>query len=173
MPSREKTVTVSLRISEAAFKALQDDAKKQNFSLNTLANQLFISYSDYDRFLKRFRMIKVSFPTFRKILDAAKEEAILEAGKTAGASVPESFILSKMGELSVANALEYLRLSGTYANFYDYSEVSHSGRTTITLTHTLGPNWSLFLAHYVEEIFKAAGKQIKITRLSDSLTFEI
>lgn len=66
---KEKTVTISFRISESAFKALQHDAKKNNTSLNTLANQLFTAYSDCDRFLQKFRMVKLSSPTFKHILN--------------------------------------------------------------------------------------------------------
>ena len=87
---REKSVTISFRISETAFKALQNDAKKNKTSLNTLANQLFMAYAEYDRFLQRFRIIKLSNPTFKRILNAATKEAIVQAGSSAGSSVPES-----------------------------------------------------------------------------------
>lgn len=170
---REKTVTISFRISEKAFKALQDDAKKHNTSINTLANQLFTAYADYDRFLQKFSMIKISTPTFKRVLSAATREEIIEAGKAAGASVPESFMLAKMGEITPANAVEYLTLMGTYANLFDYSSTSMTGKTTITLTHDLGPNGSVFLASYVESIFKEAGRSVKIAQYADGITLEI
>jgi hypothetical protein len=50
---REKTLTISFRIGETAFKAPQDEAKKNNTSLNTLTNQLFMAYGDHDGFLQR------------------------------------------------------------------------------------------------------------------------
>jgi hypothetical protein len=170
---KEKTTTISLRISEKAFKTLQDDAKKNNISLNTLANQLFTTYADYDRFLQKFHMIKVSSPTFKRILNAAEKDAIVEAGKNAGASVPESFILAKMGEINPTNAVEYLMLMGTYANMFDYSSVTNTGKNTMTLTHDLGPNGSLFLASYVESIFKAVGKNVKISQYAEGITVEL
>lgn len=170
---REKTVTISFRISEKAFKALQEDSKKNNISLNTLANQMFTTYSDYDRFLQRFHMIKLSTPTFKRILNAALKEAIVQAGAGAGDSVPESFMLAKMGEISAANAVEYLRLMGTYANLFDYSEISASGKSSITLTHELGSNGSLFLASYAEAIFKNVGRSVKITQYADGITIEL
>jgi len=170
---REKTVTISFRISEKAFKALQEDSKKNNISLNTLANQMFTTYADFDRFLQRFHMIKLSTPTFKRILNASAKEAIVEAGASAGSSVPESFILAKMGEITPANAVEYLRLMGTYANLFDYSEISASGKASITLTHELGSNGSLFLASYAEAIFKSVGHNVKITQYADGITIEL
>jgi hypothetical protein len=170
---REKTVTISFRITETAFNALQDEAKKQNLSLNTLANQLFVAYSEYDRFLKKFHMIKLSAPTFKRILNAATDEAIEEAGKADGDSVPESIILAKVGELSVATAMDYLRTMATYSNLFDYSDIVANGKTTITLTHDLGEKGSLFLASYVESIFKPLDKQAKVVKYADSVVAEI
>ena len=169
---KEKTVTISFRVSESAFKALQDEAKKHNISLNTLVNQMFVSFAEYDRYLARFGLVKVGMPTFKKIMNAATDSALVEAGRLAGSSLPESFIMAKRGELSLENALEYLRLS-SQANMYDYSEVSRSGTTSVTLTHDLGAKGSIFIANYAEAIFKSAGKSVKITQYPDSVTIEV
>lgn len=166
-------MTISFRIGESAFKALQNDAKKNNTSLNTLANQLFTTYAEYDRYLQKFHMIKVSGPTFKHILNAVTKEAIVEAGKSAGSSVPESFILAKMGDISASSAVEYLRLMGAYANLFDYSEITSTGRTSVTLTHDLGANGSVFLASYVEALFKSAKKDVKIAQYENGVTIEL
>ena len=43
------SVTRSFRINESAFLAFEEEAKKRNISLNTLVNQLFMSYANFDR----------------------------------------------------------------------------------------------------------------------------
>ena len=43
------TVTRSFRINERAFLALEEEAKKRNIGINTLVNQLFLSYANFDR----------------------------------------------------------------------------------------------------------------------------
>jgi hypothetical protein len=170
---KEKTVTISFRISETALKAIQEDAQKQNVSMNTLVNQMFVSYADYDRFLQRFHMIKLSNPTLKRIINAATDNAIVDAGSAAGSSIPESFILAKTGELSISSALEYLKLMGAHANLFDFSEVTHAGKTSVTLTHDLGEKGSLFLTHYAEALFKPLGTQLKVRQLPDAITFEV
>lgn len=171
---RDKTVTISFRIGEAAFQALQEESKKHNISINTLANQLFTTYAEYDRFLDKFHMIKLSTPTFRRILDAVgNHDAIVDAGKAAGASVPVSFILARKGELSLSNAIDYLKTMGANANLFDYSETFGSGINSITLAHELGPNGSLFLANYVESLMKHVGKEIKILENPDAITVKL
>ena len=167
---KEKTVTISFRISETAFKALQEDAKKHNVSINTLANQLFVTYSEYDRFLSKFRMIKLSAPTFKRILNASTDDAIVEAAKGAGASVPVSFILAQKGEYNLANAIEYLRTMGAHANLFDFTESIGTGTSTITLTHDLGIHGSIFLANYVDALLKPLGSEYKILKYPDAIT---
>jgi hypothetical protein len=170
---KERSVTISFRISESALRALQEDAKKQNVSLNTLANQMFTAYSSHDRYLQRLHMVKLSTPTLKRIINAATDEAIVDAGAAAGGSVPETFILAKSGELSIASALEYLQLMGTHANIFDYSEVTHEGKTSVTLMHDLGPKGSLFLTSYVGGLFKPLDRQLKVHQLPDAISFEV
>ena len=170
---KEKTVTISFRISEAAFKALQEDSKKHNVSINTLANQLFVTYAEYDRYLSKFRMIKLSAPTFKRILNASTDDAIVDAAKGAGASVPVSFILAQRGEYNLGNAIDYLRMMGAHANLFDFSESIGTGATTITLTHDLGLHGSLFLANYVEGLLRPLGPEFKIMKYADAVTIKL
>ena len=51
-----------------------------------------------------------------------------------------------------------------------YKERAH---LAVTMSHSFGPKGSIFLASYVESLFKAAGKQVKPTQLRDSVTFEV
>lgn len=132
-----------------------------------------MAYAEHDRYLQKFQMIKLSTPTFKRVLNAAPAEAIEEAGRSAGSSVPQSFILSRMGELTPPTVIEYLTLMGAYANLFDYSEISVGGKNSITLSHQLGPKGSLFLANYVDAIFRRAGKTVKITQFEDGITIEV
>ncbi len=169
---KEKTVTISFRISETAFKALQEDAKRHNVSINTLANQLFVTYAEYDRYLSKFHMIKLSASTFKRVLNAASEDEISEAGQQAGTSVPVSFILAQKGDFTFENAIEYLRTMGTHANLFDFTESIAGGANTITLTHDLGVRGSVFLANYVESMVKPLGKEFKVVKYPDAVSIK-
>ncbi len=173
MSPKEQTVTTSLRISETAYKALQEDAKKQNISINTLANQLLLDYAEHDRYLKKFGLLKVINPLWTELLNAASEEAIVRAGKALGPGAIPSTVLSMRGELTVPGILDWLKRMGTYSNLCDYSEISHAGKTSVTMALGGGPKESLLLASYLDSLFKTAGVQIKVTQLKDSVTFEV
>jgi hypothetical protein len=166
-------VTASFRLDESALGALHEDAKRQNVSVNTLVNQLILTYANYDRPMKRFHMVKMSASTFRHILRAAKNETIIEAGTLAGNDGPKTSILAMSGELTTENALSYLKTMGNYSALFEYSEVMHGGKVSVTLTHDFGPKGSLFLQEYVRAIFEPIGKPLKFQGDENAVLFEM
>jgi hypothetical protein len=135
----EKTVTRSFRISESAFLALEVEAKKHNISVNTLVNQLFLCYTNFDRYLERHGFFKMSKVTFRKILEAAPEKETVELAREVAQNSSRTLILAKYGELSLTNFLDYLSNLADYAYFIEYNEVYSPGeKRVITLMHSYG-----------------------------------
>jgi hypothetical protein len=170
---RPKTATASFRLDESALNALQEDARKQNISVNTLINQLVLTYANYDRPMKRFHMLKLPSSSFKHILEAATNEAIIEAGNSTGKDVPNTYIRAKWGELSVENALNYLKSTADYTNLFEYSEVVRGGKVNVTLSHDFGAKGSLFLQHYVQTIFEPLGKPPIFTPDENAVAFEL
>ncbi len=171
--AREKTVTRSFRIRESAFAALQEEARKRNVSVNTLLNLLLMSFAEYDRFLEEFRLVKLSLPTFRRILQASTEQAIMEAGRGAGSTLPESFLHAKHGGLSQEGLIEYFRLMAQYANIFEFNVTRHPGGTTVTLVHDLGQKGSAFLGEYARAALKVSGTKDEVHVDENSVTLEL
>jgi hypothetical protein len=170
---KPKTATASFRLDEAALNILHEDARKQNVSVNTLLNQLVLAYANYDRPMKRFHMLKLPASSFKHILEAATDEAIIEAGNSAGKDVPKTYIRAKWGELTVENALSYLKTTADYTSLFEYSEVMHGGKVNVTLTHDFGAKGSLFLQHYVHAIFEPMQKPPRFSQDENAVAFEL
>lgn len=88
MPKEGKTVAKSFRVNEKALVALQEEAKRQSISVNTLVNQLLLDYSEFGRFLQRFNALKMSRKTFEEILNVVPDDSLVKAAQTAGKSAP-------------------------------------------------------------------------------------
>ncbi|MDG6947549.1 MAG: hypothetical protein JRN44_03385 [Nitrososphaerota archaeon] len=170
---RPKTTTVSFRLDESALKVLQEDSRKQNVSVNTMFNQLLLTYANYDRPMKRFHMLKLPASSFMHLLQAATDEAIVEAGNSAGKDVPKTYIRAKWGELTVDTALDYLRTTADYTNLFEFSEVVRGGKVNVTLSHDFGPKGSLFLQRYVQAIFEPLGRPPRFLQDENAVSFEI
>ncbi|MDV3293127.1 MAG: hypothetical protein LYZ70_02545 [Nitrososphaerales archaeon] len=169
----EKTVTRTFRISEHAFNTLQEDAKRQNVSVNTLVNQIVLSYANFDKFVKKLHMLKISRPTFKRVLEAAPDDAVIEAGKLAGSDVPKVFILAKEGSVSLQSAIAHLKDLADYGNLFEYTETTQERKKVVTLAHELGPKGTLFLAHYVQSVFESADVHPEFALGDNSIIIEI
>jgi hypothetical protein len=171
MPS--KTVTSTFRLDEKAFRALQEDAKKQNISVNTLVNQLLLSYANYDRVMKRLQMMKIPASTFKAILDSATDEGILEAARAAGQGIAKTFVVAMTGSFTMENILEGFRTSANYINAFEYNEFPHTDSITITLTHSFGKKGTLFLREWIRSMFSEVHMEPKFLPDENAVIFEI
>ena len=168
-----KTVAKSFRVNRNALRALQDEAKRQNLSVNTMVNQLLISYAEYGRFAQRTHSINLTQKTFAEILAATSDDNLITAAQNAGRSAPQALISSKSGEVTVNSVLEYIQDLSAHANLFEFNETNEHGHWTITLLHELGSKWSLFIANYFAEAFKAAGAEPKISSSERAVTIRI
>jgi hypothetical protein len=171
--ARERTVTRSFRITESAFSALQQEAEKRNISINTMHNLLLLSFSEYDRFLEEFDMVKLSRPTFRRILEASSDQAIKDAGKHAGSTLPKGFLLAKKGRVSLEGLIQYFQLMSRYANLFELNVTRDSGSTTLTLVHDLGLKGSEFFGEYARGALKESGVEDDIQIDENSVRVEL
>ncbi len=171
MPGVGKTVAKSFRVNGKALAAIQHEAERQNISLNTLVNQLLIDYAEFGRFIKRLGALRLTRKTFEAVLIAASEEQLASGARSAGKSAPLALINSKWGKLTPSILLEYVRDLSSYANLYEYNEMTEEGKQTITLMHELGPKWSIFLANYLGEAFSAAAMKPRVTTSDRAVIF--
>jgi histone H3/H4 len=170
LAKREKTVTRSYRISESAIQALSQEAERRNVSVNTLLNQLLLTFSEHDRFMSELRMVKLSSQTFRRLLQTSTDEGVAEAARSAGANTPEAFALSKFGEVSAEGILDYLKAMGRYGDLFEFNLVQKPGSRTLTLVHNLGARGSIFLSEYAKAAFEPAGTKTRVTHGDDFVT---
>jgi len=170
----EKTVTRSFRISERAFLALEDEAKKRNISINTLVNQIFLSYVNFDRYFQRLGMLKMTKVTFAKILKAASDNEIVELAKEVAQNSSRVIILSRYGEMSLTSVLDYLNDLADYGYFVERSEVlSPSRNRVITLIHSYGERGSFFVKSYAKVLFEQIDIEPRLSSTENSVTIEV
>jgi hypothetical protein len=153
LSSTESTVTRSFRISEQAFKILQEDAERQNISVNTLVNHIINYYVDFERYAKSMHIVKLPSQLLKYLLEVIQDNLIIKIGQASGENIAESFILVKFGSLSLEHVISHLRELSSYGYLFEYNEVDSPEKKTISLVHQLGYKGSLLLAHYVQSIF--------------------
>ena len=173
MSKREKSLTRSFRISESVFKALNDDAKSRNVSVNTLVNQLLLAYTEWGRFIEKAGTIYTSKAAYMPLLNGASDEAIIEACRVSGSDTPKALILAKHGVLSLRTVLDFIRAASTYGGYAEYNEVEAQGKTVVTLIHDLGRKGSLYITQVLESTFATLNIHPKMSSSDHSVVIEI
>jgi hypothetical protein len=169
----DRTVTRSFRISERALKSIEDEAKRQNVGVSTLVNQQLLAYADFERYMRRLGMIKITSATFERLLLAGSDNEVANAGSEAGSDTPRSVILAKYGELCLDTVIEYLKMLSEFAHQFEFGQVEQSGKQMITLLHSLGPKGSIFFENYVKALFNAIELSPKISSSAHSVFVEV
>jgi hypothetical protein len=170
---KTKTVPKSFRVDEAALKAIENDAESQNVSMNTLVNQIFKQYAEYDRFARKINTVKLSSSTFRDLLSNLETDKVIEIAKSSGSGVPQAFAAAKSGRVDMRALLDHLRYLAAYAHLCDLSETVDSQGHNLTLIHDFGLNWSIFLVHYMTAMFGLMGIAPKIEMSDRSVSLTI
>ena len=170
----EKTVTRSFRFNESAFLALEEEARKRNISLNTLVNQLFLTFANFDRYFQKFGMLKISKVAYRRTLKAVSDQEIVETATEVAQNSARVVLLTRYGTLSLAGVLEYLKSLAEYGYWFEYNEVlSPERRRVVTLTHNLGEKFSLFMIAYSKSLFEQIAMNPRLNSTEDSITITI
>jgi hypothetical protein len=152
----------------------EEEAKKRNISVNTLVNQLFLSYANFDRYFQRLGMLKMSKFQFRKILNALPDKEIVELAREVAQNSSKIIILARYGTLSLTIILDYLNTLADYAYFVERSEVISPGENRIiTLIHSYGGKGSFSVKSYAKSLLELINVEPKLSLTENSVTIEV
>jgi hypothetical protein len=160
---RRKTTTRSFRVDELALETIEKDAARANVSVNTLVNQLLLSYANFDHYFGRFQTIKITSDAFADLIQYVPDECAVEAGRRKASSLASSAILAKHGSLSLDGVLDHLKTISEYSKFFTYSESERGGRRVVTLIHSFGHKGSIYFAEFLKSLFEMIELKPKIT----------
>ena len=114
-------------------------------------------------------MLKISKVTFRKILKTAPANEIVELAREVAQNSSRIIILARCEALSLTSILDYLNNLADYAYFVERSEVvSPGGKRVITLIHSYGEKWSIFVEAYTKALFKQINMEPKLSSTENS-----
>jgi hypothetical protein len=170
LPKRRATTTRSFRVDEAALEAIEKDAATRNISVNTLVNQLILSYANFDRYFMQLSMIKIAPDAFGYLLEEVPDEIVGEMGRRTAVNLVKSVILSKHGIVNLDTLLDYFKMMSDYGKIYSYSESELDRKRSVTLIHKWRRKGSLYYTQYVTAAFEMVGIQPKVSTTESSVT---
>ncbi len=149
----KKTSTVSFRIDKEYDQILRIEAEEKKISLNTLVNQIFGEYVEWNRYVKLFGTIIISRDAFKLILDSLDDDKIINLAIDIAKNIPKEFILFKWKEINSQNVIKFIKMFLDHCGYgqYDY-QLTEDGINKFGIKHDLSKKGSLFLKTYVESV---------------------
>ena len=169
--SSKKTSSISFRIDEEYEKVLRRLADENKTSLNTLANQIFGNYVEFELYAKKFGILKMSTDTFRRILEGLDENKIVDIATRCGSQEAKEFILFKWKRLDAQTLIDFIRIYFDLCGYGRCSLDETEGNVTFSVHHDLQEKGSLFLKHFFESLIRTAlDKDCRTETTRDTVT---
>jgi hypothetical protein len=175
-----RTITITFRVNENLIMKMKEEAEDREISLNTLANQIFKRYVEWDSYEPKVGMVPIAKPVMIQLFENISEDKIIEIAINVGRSAVKDIALFMKHRIDIDSFLDWFETRMKTASV----EVSHqrsknSDSNTIhsyIIKHDLGNNWSIFHKTIFESILQEMlGKQLKnvsVTPTMFSFSFE-
>ncbi|MCA9811950.1 MAG: hypothetical protein KC483_03700 [Nitrosarchaeum sp.] len=169
--SGKKTSSISFRIDEKYEKVLRDIAVENKTSLNTLANQIFGQYVEFELYAKKFGTLRMSTDTFRRMLNSMDEKNIIEIATICGSQEVKEFILFKWKRLDSKTVTDFIKIYFDLCGYGRCSLDKAEGNIMFSVHHDLQEKGSLFLKYLFESLIRTAlDKDCKTEMTNDTVT---
>lgn len=150
----KRTSTISFRIDSEYDKLLRNEAEEKKVSLNTLANQIFGEYLEWQRYLERFGTIMISKNAFRVIMESLSEAKVVDLAINIAQKNPIDFILFRWKDLSSTSVINFIKMLLGRCWHVQYDYVKDQDTNKFSINHELGRKASLFLKAYLETLIQ-------------------
>jgi hypothetical protein len=159
-----RTTTMTFRVYENLIRKLRDEAEDREISLNTLVNQIFNRYVEWDSYESKVGMIPIAKPILIQLFENISEDKIVEIATKVGRGAVKDIALFMKHRIDIDSFLTWFETRMKTASV----EISHQRLDdgnkihSYIIKHDLGKNWSIFHKTIFEFILQEMlGKPLK------------
>lgn len=152
MSEGKKSDTMSFRLDADVLEKLRNEAKREDVSLNVLANRIFKRYVEWDVFESKVGMIPVARPILDALFKKFTEKEIVDLAHTVGQDIVGDIAKFMKGDMSLTSFISWFETRMKMSGFEMNHNIKSQNHTYI-VKHDLGYNWSLYHKTVLELIF--------------------
>ena len=174
-----KTITMTFRVYENMMRQLKREAEDHEISLNTLVNQIFRRYVEWDSYEPKIGMIPIAKPIVIQLFENISEDKIIEIANNVGKNAVKDIALFMKHRIDIDSFLEWFETRMKTASVeISHQELNNNGNKTHSyiIRHGLGKNWSIFhkviFESILQEILGKPMKNVSVTPTMFSFSFE-
>ncbi|HJU12882.1 MAG TPA: hypothetical protein VJ792_00305 [Candidatus Nitrosotalea sp.] len=170
LPSK-KTSTITFRLDDDILKRLRDESDKRQISTNTLANQAFRRFLEWDIYEPVSGFVIINKPVFVEIFGKMKQSEIVSIASKIGKNEVRDIALFMKGKMDLISFLSWFETRMVNSSV----QVSHTkidGSHSYVMKHEIGKNWSVYHKTILELIFdEVFGRKIPVRADKNTISF--
>ncbi len=144
---------ITFRVDRELINRLRKEAEDREISLNTLVNQIFRRFVEWELYERKLGMISLPKSLVKELCSYLSEEEVIRIGEKMGKNMLADIILFMKGKIDQDAFLSWLDVRLKHASL----EVNHSyddNKHIIIIKHDLGSKWSLYHKVVFELMFQ-------------------
>ena len=163
---------ISFRVRKDRLGQLRQEAKEKRISVNTLANQIFDSYVNFESSASKADVIPVSKQALMSLLDGYDDEEEIKAkARQVSKKIGKDIVLQLRGKYDFEALLDMFDswLKATGFPYRKNTDAEEKNRHTFIIQRNMGRKYSVFAA----EGFKTYFEPMKTQQIEYSITDNI
>lgn len=139
-----KSINFSCRLGAETFSILENEAKSNGISLNSLINSVLNKYVSLERHSKDIKLISLTQRAIKKIFENMDEKDIKELSVEVGGVVHREIVFLKYGQMTFDNLMKVIEINSSRFGTISHTIDEHSHKFCIH--HDAGINFSKFIS---------------------------
>ena len=167
----ENRNSITFRIHDMVLDKLKNIAKNERISLNTLANQVFTNYVEWDATAIKAGWIIFHKTALRQIFDSLDDESLIKLAVTTADYVKDVTLL--MSERNDLEGYLFMLRNRAKRSGFVLIESHHGADARFILQHDMGRNWSAFFKAHYERMLHNLGHSVSFDLTDNTLVMDL
>jgi hypothetical protein len=148
--------SISIRLANLTVDKLKEEAKNEGITLNTLVNQIFVEYLQWDRTASKAGWVVVLSDVVKKLMNELDDKTLYKIAVLTADS-HKDIRLMMTGDDTLDGFFSILR-NRLRKSGIDYTESHEKGMIKFVIHHNMGKKWSFFYKTQHERMLKNLGQ---------------
>ena len=169
MESKDKTKTVSFRLSSALIEELKQEAGIEKINFNALISKILDNHVLWEKYERKVGLLPMTKPFVKDAIQRLTEKEIVHLAEVVEKDTFSDILNFMKGDYTIDDFIEILR---TWLNVaWMQHHIENKNNTIIfKIQHDLGEKWSLYVKTLATELFyDILGKKVEITSTKTSI----
>ena len=168
--SKDKTKTVSFRLSSALIEELKQEAEIEKINFNSLITKILDNHVLWEKYERKVGLLPMTKPFVKDAIQRLTEKEIIHLAEVVEKDTFSDILNFMNGKYTIKDFIEILR---TWLNVaWMQHHIENKNNTIIfKIQHDLGEKWSLYVKTLATELFyDILEKKLEVTLTKTTIT---